>query len=394
MKRIQILMSFALMFTDMDSLFLTSRLGNRPSISSWKKYCCTPPEFWSGRQKGFTYRTTLQMSDLDDSDDLKHLAKEFKLLSRGKPFIEFGSFVKWEEIQALLADDLISMDEIKALWLSHVGSLNYSIDRPIFYKINKDLDEFIAENDTEDDSSEDEDSEESQTKFTDVWQLDVDSSKIFPKEFIAYLNMFHSKHANVDGLLSYHSFREWKDINELMAEGSVDVTCLKEIWQEAIVYKNRRFNPDAGIISVGNEFTLKKNQENDAFMIDFDTFIRVNFRLEEVMEDIRKALEDLSSEDVTLYYSKEFVLLTGGEGLLSFQQLLDWSVVQEALESGQLSPQQFELMWLALPKQPMGYFYRKKGPNSKVQQSDGITLDAFISFNDALDDFLATVASK
>ena len=147
-----------------------------------------------------------------------------------------------------------------------------------------------------------------------------------------------------------------------MAEGSVDVTCLKELWQEALLYKSKKTGGSvSGSSSIGssissgssstssgssstsgssnsinininNDFALKKNIENDKYMIDLDTFVRVNFRLEEVMEEIRKALNDLSSEDVRAYYTREFETLAGGEGLLSYQQLLDWTVVLEVVD--------------------------------------------------------------
>lgn len=66
------------------------------------------------------------------------------------------------------------------------------------------------------------------------------------------------------------------------------------------------------------------------------------------------------------------------------------------MDTGLLSLQQLDMMWMALPKQPLGYYYRKRGNSNnnnnndnRIQQSDGITLDAFINFNDALEDFMA-----
>ena len=282
---------------------------------------------------------SIYMMDMDRIDGTKHLSAEFKTLSKGKSYLEFGDFLKWEEIQALLADDLLSMGELKSLWLKYVGSLTYSIDKPTFFKMNEDLDNMFEEVDDEEEDEDEEVVDENNVEFSDIWDLSVDSSKVFPKEFIAYLSIFHSKHATAEGLLSYHSFREWKDINELMAEGSVDVTCLKDVWQEALIYKSKHSNGGSGdattaaLSTSNNDFALKKNFENEKYMVDLDTFIRVNFRLEEVMEEIRKALSDLSSEDVRAYYSGEFEALAGGEGLLSYQQLMDWTVVQEVLHA-------------------------------------------------------------
>ena len=74
----------------------------------------------------------------------------------------------------------------------------------------------------------------------------------------------------------------------------------------------------------------------------------------------------------------------------------------QAMDTGLLTLQQLDMMWMALPKQPLGYYYRKRGnnnnndnsnSNSRIQQSDGITLDTFINFNDALEDFMAVAGA-
>mmetsp|Transcript_13412 Transcript_13412/g.20111 ORF Transcript_13412/g.20111 Transcript_13412/m.20111 type:complete len:398 (+) Transcript_13412:26-1219(+) len=325
----------------------------------------------------------LAMDSSDDNDQGMHLQNEFRALANGKSFITFESFMNWQEIQALFEDNLISMNDMQNLWQKYVGSMSNPINWSIFVKINQELDELLDE-----DISEEETDESDSPTEMDVWDPSIDSNTVFEKDFISYLHMFHSKYANVNGLLSYQNFKDWKDISDLMEEGNVDATCLKEIWSEALLYKYRSSNEEENESKTINEFALTRNQNIEKYMIDFDTFIRVNFRLEEVMEDIQKALEDLSDEDILGYYAKEFEALTGGESLLGFQSLFDWSVIQEVQESGQVSLQQLEMLWMALPKQPLGSFYRKKGFNN-LQQSDGITLDAFVSFNNAMEDLMS-----
>lgn len=53
--------------------------------------------------------------------------------------------------------------------------------------------------------------------------------------------------------------------------GNVDITCLKELWSEALCYKN---------CATEFVFILESEYELPAYMIDFDTFVRMNFRLE------------------------------------------------------------------------------------------------------------------
>jgi hypothetical protein len=305
----------------------------------------------------------------------------------------------------------MTLKEIKHIWLNHTRSLDDFIDFKAFIEMNKELDELFEEDTSDDDYEEDalvegkEDvDEEGDARSMDIWDESVDSRRVFPSEFIAYLEIFHGKHANLNNLLSYHSFKEWKDIKDLLAEGNVDISCLKDIWAEALQYKAIKSHdgvnyngPARASATIGFDFASPRNDQNEEYMIDMDTFIRVNFRLEEVMEDIKKALEALSEKDITAYYTKEFAELTNGEALLSMSQLFDWPVVQEVVESGHVSLQQLEMLWLALPKQPLGSFHRKrtngKGfASGKIVQSDGITLDAFLSFNNAMEDLVATTA--
>ena len=53
--------------------------------------------------------------------------------------------------------------------------------------------------------------------------------------------------------------------------GNVDITCLKELWSEALCYKN---------CATEFVFILESEYELPCYMIDFDTFVRMNFRLE------------------------------------------------------------------------------------------------------------------
>ena len=54
-------------------------------------------------------------------------------------------------------------------------------------------------------------------------------------------------------------------------KGNVDITCLKELWSEALCFKN---------CATEFAFIPESEYELPSYMIDLDTFVRMNFRLE------------------------------------------------------------------------------------------------------------------
>eukprot|EP00975_Prorocentrum_lima_P046889 9801024-Prorocentrum_lima.AAC.1 len=79
----------------------------------------------------------------------------------------------------------------------------------------------------------------------------------------------------------------------------------------------------------------------------------MNFRLEETIEDIEKAIEDLTDEDMEKYYRVEFDKLADRNGLLTFARLLKWDFMQEMLEKKEFSMDRLTELWTVLPKQPV-----------------------------------------
>ena len=48
--------------------------------------------------------------------------------------------------------------------------------------------------------------------------------------FFFYVHIHSSIHIG----LEFAPFEAWKDVREMLNEGSVDVTCLNELWEEAL----------------------------------------------------------------------------------------------------------------------------------------------------------------
>jgi len=350
--------------------------------------------------------------DFVDSDfeGLQHLKQEFSMLvgggkkSGGSSKLNYKRFMAWEEIQALLSDKLCSVDEIEDIWRKggRVDSINDPVDFDGFVEINRQLDDlFVYEDDREgeDDMSAavtgsliDDDYEEGEMTSIDVWNPTFNPQEALEPEFVLHLKQFfdaHSRKSPPFGL-SFEVFSQWDEIRRMLIEGEVDQSCLKELWAEAIVETTRSF-PDRALQTGKN--------------VDFDTFLRLNIRLDQMLDELQEALESLSDEQVEEYYRKEFNELVaaagagagkggssgggggGGGGLLSYSALMDWSDMREMITSGMIAKEEVDKLWDALPKQPLSAAQRGKGFGAgSERQADGIEIDAFLALNRAIED--------
>jgi len=182
--------------------------------------------------------TELPTSSIDQGD-YTYLKKDFDMLSRGNNYINFETFLRWSEIQALVSDDLITQKELKAIWVRCVGSINTIIDLDAFLRVNNELDSLFNIDDTVEDSTSTVieatviDSAESiqidgeqkveaseDGSDLDVWDPAVSSPDLFEVEFLSYLRSFFDGEVQPPRqLLSFNAFLAWKDVREMLDEG-------------------------------------------------------------------------------------------------------------------------------------------------------------------------------
>ena len=77
----------------------------------------------------------------------------------------------------------------------------------------------------------------------------------------------------------------------MMKQGQVDITCLEDLWKEAIIETKKTSSYE------DSDALLKEN-------INFDTFIRLNIRLDMILNEIDDALNKLSDKDVEDFYRR------------------------------------------------------------------------------------------
>ena len=330
-------------------------------------------------------------SEVDSDDSI--LRQQFKDMSSGTDTLLFKNFYEWEEIQALMADNVCDEKSVKELWTRLAGAIESPINYEQFLEINEELDEKFDALYGESDGVDAEDNKievQSGVGFApsisdsdiDIWDPQFNPSNALEEDFLLYLNNFYSAsidEGNLSKGLSYDAFASWDDIKIMLAEGGVDVECLKELWKEALLETAKYCKDSAADGDIESSLTEGN--------INIDTFLRLNIRLDQIMDEISDALENLTDDEVEAYYRKEFSELSQGERLLSYQQLMKWADIAEMVENDVLNADQIKVMWNALPKQPLGSF--SKGDSSdmqKIVQSDGITIEAFLAFNTALED--------
>lgn len=300
----------------------------------------------------------LSMSDMGGADggfnDI--LEQQFLELSTGKgKKLNWSKFYDWEEVQALLAEEVCDRAVIENIWCKIAGSLETDIDYKQFSAISERLDAFFEVMEDGEEPEFDEAVVESVEALAgaDVWSQSFTPSASIESEFLVYLTTFFTENTSGKGKsrLSYTSFAEWGDVQSMLEEGEVDESCLKELWAEAVIKQQSL---------AGEERELSKE-------LTLDSFVRLNIRLDQTLDEIAEALDSLTDDDVINYLKDEFRNIAGSlEGLITKEQLQAWT--EEELK-GVATSGQILALWEALPK-----------------QGDAIDLASFLAFNEAVED--------
>jgi len=294
--------------------------------------------------------------------------------------LKYKDFLRWEEIQAILEDGSCTKDEIENIWRQRTLGKD-GADFQDFVDMNYDIDDMFEYVDDEGNEEGEDFNEEtgivsSSDEIEDPWDPSFDPVEAYEPESLDYIRAFFEKNANPQGRLSYKSFAAWEDVLDMIRDGEVDQSCLKDVWREAVMMPGSKSKDS----KLGMTTTATDLEET----IDLDTFLRMYIRLSVVLDEIEEALESLSDADVEKYYRKEFEILTGGDRLLGYDSLMEWPDMADIFSSGSLDKEQVLKIWNALPKEPLPAKKANKGFGSK----DGITVEAFLALNQEIEDKL------
>ena len=206
------------------------------------------------------------------------------------------------------------MEEITQIWRDTVGDLNTSIDRKTFGKINLALDDAIetkelaqeetgaagdprnstppaasshpAPTSSSIDSSLD--TETIDVTNLDVWGPEFDPMTAFDSTNIEEITAYFVKAAGgLDKMMNFDMFCEWEDVKELLDEQVMTPKILEATWKEAT--KGKAY-------------------------ISYDTFLRLNVKLDLVMDDLEAAeggggysdKKEVEIDEAESFYRSEF----------------------------------------------------------------------------------------
>ncbi|KAJ1422201.1 hypothetical protein B484DRAFT_452471 [Ochromonadaceae sp. CCMP2298] len=346
-------------------------------------------DLWSsavGDAKGLNedeaYEMLCMISDLPDPEDVAFYDKEFQQISGGKDTITFFQVLSWEDVKSMISEEALTMEQISEAWRTVGGDLNAKLTRAQFSKLNKEIDDMIEEDpDEEGEEDGEEDGDEAATDANmDAWDPAFDPLTVFDDSALGEIkDYFVSRVGSVEGSFKYTDLEEWSDIKEMLADAALTPDALQVAWAEAAQGKSS---------------------------IDYNRFLRLNVRLDLLMDEIEAAAEATATEtpaaqapaappapaavattapaapadegsdaDPEQYYKSEFYKVTEGGPLMRLDMLLEWEEVAELVKDGAVTESQIQKLFDGMPREPMGI------PATSV----GITQTTFMAFNSMLD---------
>ena len=357
-------------------------------------------------------------------EHIQYLTNEYnRLLKINKSKkLEFQQFLNWDDIDELMKENGISRPQVVKIWNQVVGNVRETADLEQFIAVDDLIEEELVMSDPQDDDVEDDQiiiqptlsvtkneeekvpvnnvQEKQSTKATkddevevedlvdltgvNVWAPSFDPATVFDEDVYNDISKFYRENA-ISGGISFTVLRQWQDIEDLITEGSLSEQDFKSIWAEA--------------------------PKNFKGLLDFDTFIRFNVRLDVIVQEneqrminsknniktpstssagspstsastatttAKPTVTSSTSLPADEIYRKEFRDLTKGGRLLRLDMILEGTDVKELILEGSVTEKQVESMFNMLPQEPMGI------PSTVF----GINEDSYVKFNKILDAYL------
>jgi hypothetical protein len=325
-----------------------------------------------------------------------------QLKSKGDT-LYFDAFVNWDGMQKVMAEGILKKEEMEQIWRNCVQDTQNPATYTQFLRINEGIRDLF--------NGEGEDDKDDQV---DIWDPNVPLSELYEDSSLQqFRNYFDSvattanpssqgahvskKSAKDDALVSFGSYMGWTDVQELIEEGNLDSISVRELWTEAIFHKIRKQIHSMPLtgggpppMTVSNEMLLKlkapgleRNTDRN-FMVDFDTFVRATYRLEEIVDDVSGTggQDSEARKEREAFYRKEFKTITNHDKLINYAQITSWEWIRERIEQGLLAEEELREMFNFLPKDfiadddrsaPARGFAPKQKSNV-----EGISEDAFV----------------
>jgi hypothetical protein len=297
------------------------------------------------------YEMLCMVTDLPDPEDVEYLEKEFNTLTNGKSNLSFSKFLLWQDIQDMLADEVLTMESITSLWREVAGDLNTPISLRLLRKLDRLIDEAL------DDEDDKESNAVSNSSVDTTAAKEVVPVDFFDEETLLEINEYFENNKDKNNLITFSKLQKWDDIINLIQDGILTNENVVEVWNEVA-------------------------EGQDA--ISYDGFLQFNMKLDILMDERENSSNSStksnppSDNNVEEFYMAEFENLMGTNRLMPFSTLKEWKEMKELLRAGVLTDKQLETLYNALPVEPMGL------PATDV----GITIESFVKLNQIIDAYI------
>ena len=267
----------------------------------------------------------------DDSDDPppadqeKFFAFFRSTVKKGKE-MRLDQFLRYDEVATLLDEEFITAEDVNELWISAVGDASG-------------LDE--------------EEAYEMLTMVKDIPEpLDED-----------FLSTEFARLTGDKDTLSFVKFINWSDVQDMLNEEALSMEQITELWRQVAGDLNASI--DRKQFSRIN-FLLDSALENDEEEGDEGDDMELDLTGVDIFDpafEPRDAFDDESIKEITSFYERA----AGLKGL-RFDDLIEWSDIQDMINEGLITKQEVKSIWQEASK-----------------GKDFIDLDTFIRFNIKLD---------
>ena len=325
--------------------------------------------------------TALRAMVQDDVD----LDKEFEKLCAGKPNVTFMKFLTMSNVQEMINSEVMTMEDASNLWRDIAGDLNSGVDRQLFGQLNKAL---LSKGKSTPEATD--------LSGINVFDKSFDPNTVFDKESLAEITDFFIINAGgMDGKLSFTAMMGWDDVKVrlvgIVCQLLMLLLCLPHetkvptlsLWflSLSLSFHHPQAMFDEGLMTEEAMKGAWQVASNGANEIDFDSFLRLNVRLDLIMDEMEVIKETLGqtggkdTQDAEAFYRSEFKEICGSGRLMRLDMLIDWREVRELIDDKVVTEKQISKMFDGMPKEPMGI----------PANSMGITEDTFVAFNGMLD---------
>lgn len=251
-------------------------------------------------------RASQNIHDEDNEDEDEEISLEvaFNELSGGKKSCSFDSILKWDIVAELVDEELITVDELKELFVEAGGKSKnnaLSCDIEAFEKF-LDLLEPYADGDDDFDSEEDVSSNHKVEDDEDDEGFDEEEGELVEDVF--------ARLSNGGKYVLPKDITSWDVIQDLIEEGA---TTEKEIKDK--------------VVKIGG----KKGLDFEQFSAFVDELVE-SFNEVDVKYDDEEDDEDVVEVDPDLVFEE----LSKGRETISLKDLLQWDLIQTMIDEGQL----------------------------------------------------------